>query len=179
MTFLHVRSGWNSTRINGRQRGQSTVAISHASILTPFLMGSLLALLLYPIFEARQIRFTNFALFLGVSMSVTAFPVLARILNRPALSIKTRMGTVALTCAAVDDITAWCLLAFVVSIARAESAGAMRTVVLAATYLGAMLLVVRPATAKLSRITATAAAYPRFDGGDIRRAACCRPAPPS
>ena len=134
-----------------RQRGQSTVAISHASILTPFLMGSLLALLLYPIFSNREVPFTNFALFLGVSMSVTAFPVLARILTDRRIH-KTRMGTVALTCAAVNDITAWCLLAFVVSIARAESAGAMRTVVLAATYLGAMLLVVRPAMAKLSRI---------------------------
>ncbi len=134
-----------------RQRGQATVAISHASIITPFLMGSLLALLLYPIFSSREIPFTNFALFLGVSMSVTAFPVLARILTDRRIH-KTRMGTVALTCAAVDDITAWCLLAFVVSIARAESAGGMKTVVLAVTYLAAMLLVVRPAMVALSRI---------------------------
>ena len=80
-----------------RQRGQSTVAISHASILTPFLMGSLIALLLYPIFSNREVPFTNFALFLGVSMSVTAFPVLARILTDRRIH-KTRMGTVALTC---------------------------------------------------------------------------------
>jgi Sodium/hydrogen exchanger family len=102
-----------------RQRGQATVAISHASITTPFLMGSLLALLLYPIFSNSKVPFTNFALFLGVSMSVTAFPVLARILTDRRIH-KTRMGTVALTCAAVDDITAWCLLAFVVSVARAK-----------------------------------------------------------
>jgi Kef-type K+ transport system membrane component KefB len=134
-----------------RQRGQATVAISHASIITPFIMGSLLALLLYPIFSSRAVPFTNFALFLGVSMSVTAFPVLARILTDRRIN-KTRMGTVALTCAAVDDITAWCLLAFVVSIARAETAGAMRTLVFAGTYLGAMLLIVRPAMVALSRI---------------------------
>jgi Kef-type K+ transport system membrane component KefB len=134
-----------------RQRGQATVAISHASIITPFLLGSLLALMLYPIFSNRDVPFTNFALFLGVSMSVTAFPVLARILTDRRIH-KTRMGTVALTCAAVDDITAWCLLAFVVSVARAESAGAMRTIALAGTYLGMMLLVVRPAMVALSRI---------------------------
>src|SRR5215469_4554694 len=134
-----------------RQRGQATVAISHASIITPFVMGSLLALLLYPIFSSREVPFTNFALFLGVSMSVTAFPVLARILTDRRIH-KTRMGTVALTCAAVDDITAWCLLAFVVSVARAQSTGAMRTLVLAGTYLGAMLIIVRPAMAALARM---------------------------
>jgi Kef-type K+ transport system membrane component KefB len=134
-----------------RQRGQATVAISHASIITPFIMGSLLALLIYPIFSSREVPFTNFALFLGVSMSVTAFPVLARILTDRRIN-KSLMGTVALTCAAVDDITAWCLLAFVVSVARAESAGAMRTVALAGTYLGVMLFLIRPAMVALSRI---------------------------
>jgi Kef-type K+ transport system membrane component KefB len=114
-------------------------------------MGSLLALLLYPIFSNREVPFTNFELFLGVSMSVTAFPVLARILTDRRIH-KTRMGTVALTCAAVGDITAWCLLAFVVSVARAESAGALRTIVLAGIYLGAMLLIVRPAMSAMSRI---------------------------
>jgi Kef-type K+ transport system membrane component KefB len=134
-----------------RERGQATVAISHASIITPFLMGSLLALLLYPIFSSREVPFTNFALFLGISMSVTAFPVLARILTDRRIH-KTRMGTIALTCAAVGDITAWCLLAFVVSVARAQSAGAMRTIVWAMVYLGAMFLIVRPAMIALSRI---------------------------
>ena len=134
-----------------RQRGQATVAISHASITAPFLMGSLLALLLYPILSSSEVPFTNFALFLGVSMSVTAFPVMARILTDRRIH-KTRMGTVALTCAAVDDITAWCLLAFVVSIARAQSGSAMKTVILAATYLVIMFLVARPAMVALSRI---------------------------
>jgi Kef-type K+ transport system membrane component KefB len=134
-----------------RQRGQATVAISHASIITPFIMGSLLALLLYPIFSSREIPFTNFALFLGVSMSVTAFPVLARILTDRHIN-RTRMGAIALTCAAVDDITAWCLLAFVVSVARAQTAGAMRTLALAGAYLVAMLLITRPAMVALSRI---------------------------
>jgi Kef-type K+ transport system membrane component KefB len=134
-----------------RPRGQATVAISHASIITPFLMGSLLALLLYPLLSTREVPFTNFALFLGVSMSVTAFPVLARILTDRGIH-RTRMGTIALTCAAVDDITAWCLLALVVSVARAESVGAFRTLALASGYIAAMVLIVRPLMARLSLV---------------------------
>src|SRR5262249_50754153 len=64
-----------------RKRGQATVAISHASIVVPFLLGALLALSLYPRLSMADVPFTCFSLFLGVSMSVTAFPVLARILT--------------------------------------------------------------------------------------------------
>src|ERR1700726_4232847 len=64
-----------------RQRTQASIAISHASIVAPFLMGGALALWLYPRYAARGVSFTAFALFLGVAMSVTAFPVLARILT--------------------------------------------------------------------------------------------------
>ena len=132
-----------------RKRGHATIAISHASIIAPFLMGALLALLLYPKLSSSDVPFTNFALFLGVSMSVTAFPVLARILTDRRIH-KTRMGAIALTCAAVDDITGWCLLAFVVSVARAESAGGVRTVVLALAYIAAMIVIVRPTMVRLS-----------------------------
>src|SRR5262249_15439418 len=86
-----------------RKRGHTTVAISHASIITPFLLGAVLALFLYPRFSSSDVPFTPFSLFLGVSMSVTAFPVLARILTDRRIH-KTRMGAVALTCAAVDDV---------------------------------------------------------------------------
>jgi K+:H+ antiporter len=134
-----------------RQRGRATIAISHAGITAPFLLGSLLALLLYPIFSSRGVPFADFALFLGVSMSVTAFPVLARILTDRRIH-KTHMGMVALTCAAINDITAWCLLALAISVAGAESAGALRTVVFAAIYLGGMLVIVRPAMVAMSRI---------------------------
>ena len=64
-----------------RRRTHVTVAISHASIVLPFLFGSLLALWLYPRLATSDVPFTPFALFMGVSMSVTAFPVLARILT--------------------------------------------------------------------------------------------------
>lgn len=134
-----------------RKRGHSTVAISHASILAPFFLGALLSLYLYPRVSSGDISFTSFALFLGVSMSVTAFPVLARILTDRHMT-KTRLGALSLTCAAVDDITAWCLLALVVGVARAESAGFLKTVSLAAAYIAFMMVVIRPAMNRLTLV---------------------------
>lgn len=132
-----------------RKRGHSTVAISHASIIVPFLLGALIALYLYPKLSTADVPFTCFSLFLGVSMSVTAFPVLARILTDRRIH-KTRMGAIALTCAAVDDVTAWCMLAFVVGVARAQAAGALTTIVMALAFILLMVLVVRPAMVRLS-----------------------------
>ena len=132
-----------------RKRGHTTVAISHASIITPFLLGATIALYLYPKLSTRDVPFTCFSLFLGVSMSVTAFPVLARILTDRGIH-KTRMGVIALTCAAVDDVTAWCMLAFVVSVARAQATGALATIAMALGFILLMILVVRPAMVRLS-----------------------------
>ena len=86
-----------------RRRGHAAVAISHASIVVPFLAGAFLALYLYPRLSSRSVSFTSFSLFLGVSMSVTAFPVLARILTDRRMH-RSRMGAMTLTCAAVDEI---------------------------------------------------------------------------
>ena len=88
------------------------MAISHASIVAPFLLGATARALDLSDAVDSDVPFTVFSLFMGVSMSVTAFPVLARILTDRRMH-KTRMGVIALTCAAVDDVTAWCLLAFV------------------------------------------------------------------
>jgi Kef-type K+ transport system membrane component KefB len=126
-----------------RKRGHSTVAISHASIIAPFLLGSGLALLLYPTLSSSRVSFTVFALFIGVSMSITAFPVLARILTDRRMN-RTRMGSVALTCAAIDDVTAWCLLALVVGIAQAHAAAAIRPILLTLAFIAVMLGVVGP-----------------------------------
>ncbi len=134
-----------------RKRGHATIAISHASIITPFLLGALIALLLYPRLSTSDVPFTCFSLFLGVSMSVTAFPVLARILTDRKIH-KTRMGAIALTCAAVDDVTAWCMLAFVVSVAQSESTGALTTIAMALGYIALMLVVIRPAMVRLSLV---------------------------
>ncbi len=132
-----------------RKRGHTTVAISHASIMAPFLLGATIALFLYPKLSTADVPFTCFSLFLGVSMSVTAFPVLARILTDRGIH-KTRMGAIALTCAAVDDVTAWCMLAFVVSVARAQAAGAVATIAMALGFIVLMIAVVRPAMVRLS-----------------------------
>lgn len=130
-----------------RDKTHSTVAISHASILAPFLLGSVLALWLYPMLSSSDVSFTAFALFMGISMSVTAFPVLARILTDRRLH-RTRMGTMALTCAAVDDVTAWCLLAFVVGIIQSRPAGAAVTTALTLLYVVGMFFLVRPLAAR-------------------------------
>jgi Kef-type K+ transport system membrane component KefB len=131
-----------------RKSGHITLAISHASIVLPFLLGSGLALVLYPVLSTRDVRFTVFALFLGVSMSVTAFPVLARILTDQQMS-KSRMGAIALTCAAIDDVTAWCLLALVVSIAQARALDAIRTVASTVAFVLIVLQVVAPIVRRL------------------------------
>jgi len=132
-----------------RKRGHTTVAISHASIVAPFILGATIALYLYPKLSTSDVPFTCFSLFLGVSMSVTAFPVLARILTDRGIH-KTRMGAIALTCAAVDDVTAWCMLAFVVSVARAQATGAVATIAMALGFIVLMLVVVRPTMVRLS-----------------------------
>lgn len=131
-----------------RKSGHATLAISHASILVPFCLGAWLALSLYGEFAPTGVKFTSFALFLGVSMSITAFPVLARLLTDQKIQ-KTRMGTLALTCAAVDDVSAWCLLAFVVSIAQAKIGGAFLTLGLSITYITLMFVVARPLIRRL------------------------------
>ena len=132
-----------------RQRAHATVAISHASIVAPFLLGALLALVLYPRLSTSDVKFTSFALFLGVAMSVTAFPVLARILTDRKMT-KTELGVIALSCAATDDVTAWCLLAFVVGVAQAQVGGAVLVILGALAYIAVMFLLVRPILKRLA-----------------------------
>jgi Kef-type K+ transport system membrane component KefB len=133
-----------------RTNQRSTLAISHASILVPFVLGSVAAIWLYPTFGTPTASFKVFALFLGVSLSVTAFPVLARILTDNGLS-RSPMGTVALTCAAVDDVTAWCLLALVVGVAKSNAWDAAITCVSSLAYVGALFWLVRPAVGRWAR----------------------------
>ncbi|MBW4615180.1 MAG: cation:proton antiporter [Desmonostoc vinosum HA7617-LM4] len=124
---------------------QLEVAIltSHVSILVPFSLGTLLAVLLYPLVSNASVSFTAFALFLGAAMSITAFPVLARIITENNLQ-GTRLGTLALTCAAVDDVTAWCVLAVAIAVARTgDFAGAIPTIIESIVYIGLMLTVGR------------------------------------
>jgi len=133
-----------------RARAHATIAISHASILAPFLLGSGLALFLYPRLSSSDVTFTSFALFMGVAMSITAFPVLARILTDRQMQ-KTTLGIIALGCAATDDVTAWCLLAFVVGVAQAKVGGAFVVLGLTMAYIGFMFFVVRPVADRVLR----------------------------
>jgi Kef-type K+ transport system membrane component KefB len=125
-----------------RQRTKSSIAISHASILVPFLLGGMLALWLYPRYGTRNVSFTVFALFIGVAMSVTAFPVLARILTDRGMQ-KSQLGVIALACAAVDDVTAWCLLATVVAVARAETGNLLFTLATTVGFIIFVLVIIR------------------------------------
>ena len=131
-------------------RGQvhTTVAISHASIVAPFVLGTTLALYLYPRVSTNDVPFTSFALFMGIAMSITAFPVLARILSELRMS-KSQLGVIALTCAAVDDVTAWCLLALVVGVVQATAGRALLVTLLTLVFIGVMFAVVRPLAAWL------------------------------
>lgn len=133
-----------------RKRSHATLTISHTSIVVPFLMGATLALWLYPSFSPAGVSFTNFSLFLGLSLSITAFPVLARILTDRGMQ-RSQLGVVSLACAAIDDASAWCLLAIVVGIVRSAAANSLVTIGLTAAYVLFMMLVVRPVAAKLVR----------------------------
>jgi Kef-type K+ transport system membrane component KefB/nucleotide-binding universal stress UspA family protein len=126
-------------------KGQLNVAIliSHVSIIVPFSLGSILAILLYPLVSNNTVSFTAFALFLGAAMSITAFPVLARIITENNLQ-GTKLGTLALTCAAVDDVTAWCLLALAIAVVRTKSVvGAFPTILESIVYIAFMLTIGR------------------------------------
>ena len=110
-------------------------------------LGVLLASPLYADLAPPGVSFIAFALFIGVAMSITAFPVLARILTDGRMA-HTELGVTALTCAAVDDVTAWCLLAFVAGVARAAVGDALMVVLLTLGFIGVMFLIARPLAAR-------------------------------
>ena len=127
-----------------RERGSAAVMISHASIVVPFLLGTALALFLYRDLAPQGTSFNAFALFIGVAMSITAFPVLARILEDRKLS-QTYLGAIAITCAAVDDVTAWCILALVIALVKATGIEiSLITILLTLFFAAAMFFFVRP-----------------------------------
>ncbi len=135
-----------------KNQANEAIVISHASIIIPFSMGVGLAYFIYENFSGEGVNFLSFALFTGIAMSVTAFPVLARIVQERGMA-KTRIGTVVITCAAADDITAWCILAAVIAIVKAGNIGSsVYTILLAAAYVLFMLKVVQPFLKRLGDI---------------------------
>lgn len=139
-----------------RNKAKDVIIISHASIIIPFALGMLLAFYLFTSFAPAGIQFASFSLFLGISMSITAFPVLARILQERNMH-KTKIGAIVITCAAANDIAGWCLLASVIAVVKAGSfASSLYNFLFAAVYVAVMIKLVKPflkqiADAHLSR----------------------------
>jgi Kef-type K+ transport system membrane component KefB len=131
----------NPTRLR-RQLG-TTVAISTAGMIAPFALGVAFASYLYPRVSSADVTGLNFALFIGVAMAITAFPVLARILSDLRMT-HTDLGALALACAAIGDVTAWCLLAFVAGVVNASAGGVLAIVVSTGLYILLMFGLVRP-----------------------------------
>ncbi len=134
-----------------QRRGMATLAISHASIVIPFLLGSLLSIWLYPRYALPEVGYRDFILFTGVAMSITAFPVLARILSDRGMT-KTSIGELALACAAIDDVTAWCLLALMVGVAGTRMTSALRTLEWVVVYIAFLFLAVGPILRRLHKV---------------------------
>lgn len=127
-----------------KNRANDAVVISHASIVFPFTLGVGLAYFVYYRFAPQDIQFLSFALFMGISMSITAFPVLARIIQERGIH-KSKLGAIVITCAAADDITAWCMLAAVIAIVKAGSfVSAIYIILMAFAFVLAMLYIVKP-----------------------------------
>ncbi len=160
LVFYMFTVGLEANLSQVRNRMQSTFAISNASVAVPLALGMLVALPLYELL-APDTTFAAFALFLGVAMSITAFPVLARILIERGMLIG-RVGMTALLAAAIDDVTAWFLIALALAVASSSSAGGvLETIGLTCLFVAVMLLVVRP----LLRVVARH--YERWQRGDL------------
>jgi len=125
------------------QSGRAMFAIVHAGIAAPFALGSLVSLALYAAVGIAGTPFPSFALFVGAAVSVTAFPVLARILTDQGIS-RSPLGQLTLGCAALGDVAAWCLLALAVAADQAHPSSALSTLLLTVGYVAVMLAIVRP-----------------------------------
>ncbi|NBT58921.1 cation:proton antiporter [bacterium] len=131
-----------------KKSGHSALAIAHAGILFPLVLGAYFALLTFKELSLPGVPFLHFALFMGISLSVTAFPVLARILSDKKIS-KTTIGAIALTSAAIGDVTAWCLLALMVSLAQDSFVSVIQTTGFTILYIGAMFVIGGPLMRRL------------------------------
>ncbi|HJQ35695.1 MAG TPA: cation:proton antiporter [Thermoanaerobaculia bacterium] len=136
-----------------RERKRAVIVISHVSIVVPFLLGTALAIYLYPRLAEPGVTFRSFTLFLGIAMSITAFPVLARILEERNLT-RTKLGNTVIGCAAVDDVTAWSILAFVVMLVRAQTMATLALkLALLAVFVLLTIFAVRPLMRKPTLVT--------------------------
>ena len=132
-----------------RGRGRVAASVAVGSIVVPLVLGTGLGVWLVHRYHVHNP--TTFVLFFGVAMSITAFPVLARILTDRGLH-RTRIGGLALAAASVDDVLAWALLAVVVAVAGAGTGHNQLRLVLAPVYAAVMIWLVRPALRRLADI---------------------------
>jgi Kef-type K+ transport system membrane component KefB len=143
-----------------RRRARATVVISNTGIVVPFCLGAALASRLHAGYAPAGVRLSTFALFTGVAMSITAFPVLARIINERGLT-GTALGGTAIGCAAMADVTAWCLLAVVLAVGRGSGASApFVAAVCAAILVWVVLTWIRPRATRLFGTTSAIVAPP-------------------
>jgi Kef-type K+ transport system membrane component KefB len=145
-----------------RTKARSAIVISIASIVVPLALGTALAMFLFQEYGSPEKGRPAFLLFMGIAMSITAFPVLARIIHIQEQGLaRTPVGTLAITCAAVDDVTAWCLLALVVGLVQSGSGmGAVTTITLSLLYSLFMLFVARPFLRQRLAVTPVAQPLP-------------------
>ncbi len=138
-----------------KEKAKSAILISHISILFPFLLGCTLSLYFFDKYAPENISFLSFGLFLGIAMSITAFPVLARIIQEKGLSRST-VGIIALTCAAVDDISAWTVLALILAIIQAGSVHLIFFILFfSVIYISVMIYITQPVLEKMSKLYIT------------------------
>src|SRR5438270_2875006 len=133
------------------RQSRNAIVASLSGIVLPLILGASLAFMLYPACAGPRATQASFMLLVGTAMAITAFPVLARLLTEKKM-LGTRIGTLALTCAAVDDVMAWCLLALVIAVVHAKAVtSGLLTVGLTLLFIGVMLGIVRPLLAYASR----------------------------
>jgi len=133
-----------------KSKARAAMYISNASIIIPYLFGVVVSYFIYQDYAPRDIPFYAFALFMGIAMSITAFPVLARVIRERGLN-NTKLGTIAITSAAAGDITGWCLLAFVIAVVKAGSlVTSLYTMAAATIYILLMFFVARRLLTRLA-----------------------------
>ncbi len=144
LTFFMFLIGMELDLHKIKNKAKDALVISHSSIIFPFFLGVVLSYFIYEKFAPANVSFLVFSLFMGTAMSITAFPVLARIVKERGLT-KTPLGIMVISCAAADDVTAWCILAAVIAIAKAGNVvSALYTIIPAIFFVLTMLYIIRP-----------------------------------
>lgn len=159
VTLYMFLVGLELNAVQLRRQAKSALLISQASVLAPLTLGAALGWLIYPRMAPSNVSPASFSAFIGVAMSITAFPVLARILTDRGM-LHTPLGSLAMASAAAQDIFAWCLLAVVIGLIRSQADGGLLVAAGAAALVAGMLLVVRPVVERWHLSTTQASERP-------------------